>query len=300
MAPVQRSADRPDAGREPAVPEIAASGVAGGGGALPYAETVQRLFGRHDISGVKAHVGGPAETANRAIGAEAYATGNHVAFAGTPSLRTAAHEAAHVVQQRGGVQLKGGVGESGDEYERHADQVADAVVQGKRAEGLLDQHAGTGARGAPSAAVQREAQPHATPAPATAPPPPKTNVSAVDSAAPPTDLKTTAAAKPGEQAPTDTTITDTPRVESVEMLHAEEMFAEVPANTVAKKHVFDRLNKAVHAESRAEKARAAAKKPEAVAKADAALAAAKQRWARRGRRSGRSSQNHCSRPTRSF
>jgi hypothetical protein len=40
-----------------------------------------------------------------------YATGNHVAFKGAPNLHTAAHEAAHVVQQRGGVQLKGGVGQ---------------------------------------------------------------------------------------------------------------------------------------------------------------------------------------------
>jgi hypothetical protein len=77
------------------------------------------------------------------MGAEAFAAGDHVAFAGSPSLHTAAHEAAHVVQQRGGVQLKGGVGESGDVYEKQADAVADAVVAGKSAEGLL---------GAPAAA----------------------------------------------------------------------------------------------------------------------------------------------------
>jgi hypothetical protein len=50
-----------------------------------------------------------------------------------------------VVQQRAGVQLKGGVGEVGDRYERHADDVADRVVQGKSAESLLDQFAGGGA-----------------------------------------------------------------------------------------------------------------------------------------------------------
>jgi hypothetical protein len=61
-----------------------------------------------------------------------------VAFAGAPNLHTAAHEAAHVIQQRAGVQLKGGVGEVGDPYERHADAVADAVVQGKSSEALLD------------------------------------------------------------------------------------------------------------------------------------------------------------------
>ena len=68
-------------------------------------------------------------------------------------LHIAAHEAAHVVQQRGGVQLKGGVGEVGDAYEQHADQVADAVVQGKSAEALLDPYAG----GAGQAGLQRQA-----------------------------------------------------------------------------------------------------------------------------------------------
>ena len=70
------------------------------------------------------------------MGAQAFATGNHVAFAGTPDLHTAAHEAAHVVQQRGGVHLKGGVGEAGDTYEQHADAVADKVVRGESAEAL--------------------------------------------------------------------------------------------------------------------------------------------------------------------
>jgi hypothetical protein len=146
-----------------AVREAAAQGVAGGGGPLPHADPIQRLFGRHDISGVEAHVGGPAATASRAIGAEAYATGHHVAFASAPSLHTAAHEAAHVVQQRGGVQLKGGVGESGDAHEQHANAVADAVVQGKSAEGLLDRYAGGSAGGAvQSGGVQRyEAGEHA-------------------------------------------------------------------------------------------------------------------------------------------
>jgi len=47
------------------------------------------------------------------------------------------HEAAHVVQQQRGVQLKGNVGEVGDAYERNADAVADRVVQGKPAADLL-------------------------------------------------------------------------------------------------------------------------------------------------------------------
>lgn len=148
-----------------AVQEAAAQGVSGGGSALPHGETIQRLFGRHDISGVEAHVGGTAATSSAAIGADAYATGNHVAFASAPSLHTAAHEAAHVVQQRGGVQLKGGVGEVGDPYEQHADAVADRVVRGKSAEPLLDQMAG-GSNGGP--AIQRLSQPIASRAPSTA------------------------------------------------------------------------------------------------------------------------------------
>lgn len=113
-------------------------GIAGGGGELPYAAQIQHSFGSHDISDVRSHSGGAAGAACAEIGATAYATGRDVAFGGSPDLHTAAHEAAHVVQQRGGVQLKGGVGESGDHYERHADAVADLVVQGKSAQSMLD------------------------------------------------------------------------------------------------------------------------------------------------------------------
>jgi hypothetical protein len=127
-------------------------GVSGAGAPLPHLDRIQRLFGpRHDLSGAQAHTGGEAASACDAIGASAYATGNHIAFAGPPSLHTAAHEAAHVVQQRGGVQLKGGVGQEGDAYEQHADAVADRVVAGESAEPLLAAMSGGGAR----TAVQR-------------------------------------------------------------------------------------------------------------------------------------------------
>jgi len=137
--------------------DIAARGTAGAGSALPHLDRIQAVFGRHDVRDIAAHTGSEAAHASRALGAEAYATGNSVAFAtASPSLHTAAHEAAHVVQQRAGVQLKGGVGEAGDRYEQHADAVADAVVAGRPAEGLLDQMAGGAARSSGSAAVQRE------------------------------------------------------------------------------------------------------------------------------------------------
>jgi hypothetical protein len=156
LTPVQRSASSTSAQSTDgeATQQAAAQGVAGGGGPLPHGGTIQRLFGRHDVSGIEAHVGGPAAAASRAIGAEAYATGHHVAFASTPGLHTAAHEAAHVVQQRGGVQLKGGVGETGDAYERHADEVADRVVRGHSAEPLLD--AAPGGAAVAQHAVQRK------------------------------------------------------------------------------------------------------------------------------------------------
>lgn len=137
------------------VQAVAADGVSAPGGRLPYIEQIQLSFGRHDVSGIEAHVGGRAAEASDAIGARAYATGNHVAFASAPDLHTAAHEAAHVVQQRGGVQLMGGVGEAGDRYERHADAVADKVVAGESAEALLDELAPRGRSAAARPAVQR-------------------------------------------------------------------------------------------------------------------------------------------------
>ena len=161
-AAVQRSAETTAAPAD--VHGIAAAGVAGTGGPLPHLGPLQRLFGpAHDLSRVQAFVGGGAADAAAGIGARAYATGDRVAFASAPDLHTAAHEAAHVVQQRAGVHLKGGVGEAGDVHERHADQVADAVVRGESAEALLDAHAG--ARGpapvagaGPAGAVQRDAE----------------------------------------------------------------------------------------------------------------------------------------------
>ncbi len=88
----------------------AARAVQGTGSRLPHLDQIQASFGGHDVTGVEAHVGGEAAEAAGAIGAEAFATGNHAAFASSPDVFTAAHEAAHVVQQRAGVQLKGGVG----------------------------------------------------------------------------------------------------------------------------------------------------------------------------------------------
>ncbi|MCA9538012.1 MAG: DUF4157 domain-containing protein [Myxococcales bacterium] len=136
--------------------DTAATGVRGAGSPLPHLDAIQQSFGRHDVTGVQAHVGGDAARASRAIGAAAYATGQRVAFAQAPDLHTAAHEAAHTVQQRAGVSLKGGVGEVGDRHERHADAVADAVVRGDSAEGLRNECAGTPAAGDPEQRTPRQ------------------------------------------------------------------------------------------------------------------------------------------------
>ena len=125
----------------PAILEAARFGTSGAGGPLPYLDAIQKSFGRHDLSNVTSHTDAHASAASLMMGASAFTSGRHVAFAGRPSLHTAAHEAAHAIQQRGGVQLKGGVGEVGDAYERHADEVADRVVAGRSSETLLDAYA---------------------------------------------------------------------------------------------------------------------------------------------------------------
>ena len=141
------------------VHQAAADGVSGSGGPLPFLADIQRGFGAHDVGDVRAHTDGAAEAGTRAMGAQAFASGNDVAFGGSPDLFTAAHEAAHVVQQRGGVSVDGGVGQVGDPHEQHADQVASRVVAGESASDLLDGVAAPGSGGGGGgAAVQRLVQ----------------------------------------------------------------------------------------------------------------------------------------------
>jgi len=130
--------------RGDAVHAIADQGLSGAAQRLPHADRIAASFGRHDVSNIRAHVDGAASSAARKLGAHGYASGDAVAFASRPDLFTAAHEAAHVVQQRAGVALSDGVGRSGDVYERHADEVAGLVVRGQSAEGALDRMAGAG------------------------------------------------------------------------------------------------------------------------------------------------------------
>lgn len=144
------------AARAGGIHATARKGIAGSGAPLPHLDAIQHSFGHHDVARVQSHVGGAATQAADQMGAQAYATGNHVAFAQAPDLHTASHEAAHVVQQRAGVALEGGVGRVGDPYERHADAVADEVVAGRSAEALLDRMAG-GTGGQSQGSVQARA-----------------------------------------------------------------------------------------------------------------------------------------------
>jgi hypothetical protein len=121
-----------------AIHSAAAEGVRTPSVPLPHRDRIQASFGNHPVGHIQAHLGEGASRASRAMNALAYASGDHVVFGAPPDLRTAAHEAAHVVQQRAGVQLTGGIGRRGDAYERHADAVASAVVAGRSAEDVLE------------------------------------------------------------------------------------------------------------------------------------------------------------------
>jgi hypothetical protein len=115
----------------------AAHGVAAADDPLPHKDAIQRAFGRHDVGSIRTQTGGEAAEAANALGATAYAAGEQIAFAKTPDLHTAAHEAAHVVQQRRGL-APGGLGAKDGSSEAAADRIADRVVAGVSAEDLLD------------------------------------------------------------------------------------------------------------------------------------------------------------------
>ncbi|EDM73999.1 hypothetical protein PPSIR1_00045 [Plesiocystis pacifica SIR-1] len=137
LASLQRLADDSPRVREQ-VQDIASEGVSGPGSSYPHAARIQSAFGRHSITGMRAHMGETAKQSAQDLGARAYATQGQVAFGrASPGLFDAAHEAAHVMQQRAGV-APGGLSSPGDRWERHADTVAEAVTAGRSAESLLD------------------------------------------------------------------------------------------------------------------------------------------------------------------
>ena len=127
---------------------LAKTGFQGPAQDYPYRDQIQQAFGHHDISSLRAHTGAAARNANSCFGSSAYHKGGEVAFAATPTLADAAHEAAHYVQNAGAGQLGGDVGEAGDAYERHADLVAENVVAGETVADLLDRGPGAPTHGA--------------------------------------------------------------------------------------------------------------------------------------------------------
>lgn len=120
--------------------QVAQAGMTGSGQKLPFADRIQASFGHHDVSKISAHLGPSAQHSSLALGAQAYSTKGNVVFGQTPSLHTAAHEAAHAIQQRQGLSLPSGLGSPSDRYEQQADEVARRVEQGQSCQDLLDQN----------------------------------------------------------------------------------------------------------------------------------------------------------------
>lgn len=112
--------------------------TSGASSRLPHLNAIQKSLPDHDLSFIRAHTDSGAKASTRAMGAKAFARADRVAFAeSSPSLHTVAHEVAHSLQQKAGISIASGVGSVGDAHERQADSVADAVVGGRNASGLL-------------------------------------------------------------------------------------------------------------------------------------------------------------------
>ncbi len=137
-----------------AVHEQAEAGLSGTGGPLPFLPEMEKAFAT-DLGDIAAHTGGAAKEATEAMGAQAYASQGQVAFnTANPAKDVVAEEVTHVLQQRKGVQLKGGVGEVGDQYEVEADSVAQRVARGEAVPEVGEKYAGGSASGGVQRAVQ--------------------------------------------------------------------------------------------------------------------------------------------------
>jgi hypothetical protein len=134
---------------------LASAGATGATPGLPHGESITAAFGRFAPTDVRTRVGGDAALAAKSLGARAFAQGDTLGFATTPDLHTAAHEAAHVVQQAAGAD----VDRHREALEAHADAVAAQVVASGSAESLLARIPGVGPQASKSTAVQLDAVP---------------------------------------------------------------------------------------------------------------------------------------------
>ncbi len=125
--------------------QVAEQGTREDAAEFPHRESIERSFGAK--LSATAHTGGIAAGACEDLGAEAYTMGSSVVFGQqTPSLHTAAHEAAHVMQQRAGT--------TSASSEAEADAVADRVVAGQSAASMLPA-ANTGDVAAPAVQMKK-------------------------------------------------------------------------------------------------------------------------------------------------
>jgi hypothetical protein len=149
-SPVRRSAEpgaeeAADASREEQVVEKAEAGLSGAASAVPHQEQMEQSFGT-SFGHVQAHTDENAQQACAALGANAFAMGDHVAFKNAnPDPGLVAHELTHVVQQSGNLRPQAAVGTPGDAYEQEADAVAARVVQGQSVAPMLSHHTGKAA-----------------------------------------------------------------------------------------------------------------------------------------------------------
>lgn len=135
---VDRAATRSQ-GAGPLNDEIAADITAARGGGHSLEDSTRADMEGHlgvDLSSVRVHTDGVADTLSRSVQAEAFTTGTDVFFrngayqpGSTDGRRLLAHELTHVVQQStGSVGRAGEVSHPDDPHEREASAVADGVA----------------------------------------------------------------------------------------------------------------------------------------------------------------------------
>lgn len=118
------------------VRDIAAAGLRGREEPYPYKNAIEGSFGRLLLA--RAFADDAATAACEHLGAAAYTFGDGVAFrTRTPSLFTAAHEAAHVLRQATGAAPADGEGRARDSFEREANFAASLVKSGRSAAHLF-------------------------------------------------------------------------------------------------------------------------------------------------------------------